>query len=912
MPALLLFLTGFAGLVHEVVWARWFALSYGGTAPAAAAVLAAYLGGLAIGAAWLGRIGDRAGSPPRLFALLQLGVALCGAGLLLVPAALPPLYAAMAPAGAGATALGLARFALAALFLLLPAFLMGGALPIAARWAATGREGSAARVAGRLRAANCLGAAAGAVAAAWLLIPSMGLTLSVTFAAGLNFAAAAIAFLLAREPQEPAKPAKPGKPAPKQKDDSGRTVPWPAALVLAGFAGALALSVELAQMRAIVFYSSSTIRAFAAVSAVSILALGAGAFLGGRLIRKPAAVSAAPALAVLLALAGALAGLSVPTLAAAGPMPERLLPTGPVSAKVLRELAEGSFWTNLTTQFRPLRLALVGCAPTMLALGAAFPLLVHLLAPAAGRVGRSVGGAAAALDLGSVAGPVLGALVLLPLLGTKWTLAGLGVLAVIVAAILAFWAARNGARLGLAGRWLIILALPAAVLPAARSGLYGPEALAAAAGAGAEVTVDSQDEGLEAVVTVAEGFEPWEDRQVRRLFIGHKMQADETTPWLRVEKRMGALPALLCPATSGRTLHIGLGSGITAAWSAAAAPGRSVECAELVPGVVRAQEFFRPHNSRGPVTVTVADGRSRLLAERGQFELIVTDIVFPEDAGAGGLYSVEYFRLAKSRLAENGVFAHWLPLFQLPPEAFKAVVRSFLEVFPDATLWAGCLDANRPVVMLLGGRGAFGEVLNLAVVAPQIKATGLKPAELAELGLDSPEAVQSHFACDGRLLREFVSVGALSTDDQPLAETLTAGAAREHANWGALNLQFLLNVYHRGYARVWADGGRFEDIKRFRDPRYQLAQAGLAVAVGQDGQALELLRKARELSPKDPEIAYALWSLLANIASGLLEGERPQPAAAQGLLEEALKCGPMREFMARDLAKAKALLEKER
>jgi spermidine synthase len=417
---------------------------------------------------------------------------------------------------------------------------------------------------------------------------------------------------------------------------------------------------------------------------------------------------------VLLALGGALAGLSVPTLAALGP-------------------GSGS-----------LGLAIAACAPAMLALGAAFPLLVHLLSPAAGRVGRSVGGAAAALDLGSVAGPVLGALVLLPLLGTKWTLVALGAAAVIVAAALAFWASRHGARLGLAGRWLVILALPAAVLPAARAGLYGPKALKAAAGAGREVTVDTQDEGLEAVVTVAEVFEPWEDRTVRQLFIGHKMQADDTTPWLRVEKRMGALPALLCPATSGRSLHIGLGSGITAAWSAAAAPGRTVECAELVPGVARAQEFFRPHNSRGPVTVTVADGRARLLQERGKFELIVTDIVFPEDAGAGGLFSVEYFRLAKSRLAEGGLFAQWIPLFQLPPEAFAAVVRAFQEVFPDATLWAGCLDAYRPVVMLLGSRGEPAGALDPGALAARIAAAKLRPAELAGLGLGSPEGVLAH------------------------------------------------------------------------------------------------------------------------------------------------------------------------
>ena len=96
------------------------------------------------------------------------------------------------------------------------------------------------------------------------------------------------------------------------------------------------------------------------------------------------------------ALGGALAGLSVPTLAALGPVPEKLL----------KELANGSSTAGLAIGLWPVRLAVAACAPGMLALGAAFPLRVHLLAPAAGRVGRSVGGAAAALRRGVDRGPL--------------------------------------------------------------------------------------------------------------------------------------------------------------------------------------------------------------------------------------------------------------------------------------------------------------------------------------------------------------------------------------------------------------------------------------------------------------------------------------------------------------------------
>ncbi len=872
--ALLLFLTGFAGLVHEVVWARWFALSYGGTAPAAAAVLAAYLGGLAAGAAWFGRIGDRSASPRRLFALLQLGAALCGAALLAVPAALPPVYSALVPAGSGALTAGAARFALAALFLFLPAGLMGGAFPVVARWAAAGREGAAARIAGRLHAANCLGAAAGALAAAWLLIPALGLRLSVVLAAGLSLAAAAAGFFLARDPTTPDEKRARHTAGPARQQEA-RALPRAAALVLAGLAGALVLCVELAQLRAVLFGSSSTIRAFAAVSAVCILALGAGSFLGGWLIRKPSALSAAPALAVLLALGGAFAGLSVPTLAAMG-------------------RGSGS-----------LTIAFAACAPAMLALGAAFPLLVHLLSPSAGRVGRSVGGAAAALDLGSVAGPVVGALVLLPLLGTRWTLAALGGAAVLAALVLAFWSARRGSRLGAAGRWLIILALPAAVLPAAQTELYGLRALGTAPEA--EPVLESQTEDLEAVVSLVAEREPSEGRRVRRLYIGPKMQAEDTTPWLRVEKRMGALPALLCPAARGRTLHVGLGSGVTAAWSAAAAPGRPVECAELSPAVARAAGAFRPHNSVATFAVSVADGRSRLLAERGRFELIVTDIVFPEDAGAGGLFSLEYFRLARSRLAGDGLFAQWIPLFQLPPEAFSAVVRSFLEVFPDATLWVGCLDAYRPVVMLLGSRGPAAVATEPGELAARIRSSRLKPAELADLGLGSPGAVLAHRVAGPEQLRELAHGARPSSDDLPLAELLSQGRLARSGEWGVRNLETVVT-------RLWEPGpGAIPDgpESKLRMSRRLLAEGLLSAASAGDAQtSLRKLRQARDLDPAAPEPSYALWTLLGWMGGEALRSGRPD--LARELIEEALALGPARDYLLRDLAAALSALDRPR
>jgi predicted MFS family arabinose efflux permease len=72
----LFFVSGAAGLVYEVVWMQMLAVTLGGTAPAVAAVLAAFMGGLALGSALGGRLVDRFGRPLLWYAGLELFVGL--------------------------------------------------------------------------------------------------------------------------------------------------------------------------------------------------------------------------------------------------------------------------------------------------------------------------------------------------------------------------------------------------------------------------------------------------------------------------------------------------------------------------------------------------------------------------------------------------------------------------------------------------------------------------------------------------------------------------------------------------------------------------------------------------------------------------------------------------------------------
>src|SRR5262245_18100737 len=70
------FLSGLAALIYETAWTHEFAFVFGTSELAVATVLAAYMRGLAAGAAPAGRYGPRLARPLLACGLLQLGIPL--------------------------------------------------------------------------------------------------------------------------------------------------------------------------------------------------------------------------------------------------------------------------------------------------------------------------------------------------------------------------------------------------------------------------------------------------------------------------------------------------------------------------------------------------------------------------------------------------------------------------------------------------------------------------------------------------------------------------------------------------------------------------------------------------------------------------------------------------------------------
>lgn len=187
--------SGAAALIYEVAWVRALSNVMGGSTYAVSTMLAAFMGGLALGGYLGGAAGGRSKNPILLFGAMEAGIGVFG--LLTIPAinSLSPLYFIifnkyhLSPDVFYAS-----QFALCFIIMAVPTTLMGACFPVVTRIVSQEGENISAG-AGRAYSINTLGALAGSFTAGFVLIPALGLKGTVQLAAGVNIAIALIAIL---------------------------------------------------------------------------------------------------------------------------------------------------------------------------------------------------------------------------------------------------------------------------------------------------------------------------------------------------------------------------------------------------------------------------------------------------------------------------------------------------------------------------------------------------------------------------------------------------------------------------------------------------------------------------------------------------------------------------------------------
>jgi spermidine synthase len=354
------------------------------------------------------------------------------------------------------------------------------------------------------------------------------------------------------------------------------------------------------------------------------------------------------------------------------------------------------------------------------------------------------------------------------------------------------------------------------------------------------------------------------------------------------------IPLLLHPDPK-RALFLGTGTGITLG-AAVVHPNLEINGVELIPEVVAAMPQFEPYNfspARSPhVTMHVADARRFVRATDAQYDVIVADLFHPARDGAGSLYTLEHYQALRTRLAPSGLVCQWLPLYQLDEKTLQIIVRTFLEVFPNAQAWLLQLDVDTPVLGLVDSlepRKYDADWIERRLTSPALE------IELKKLALTDSVRFFGHFVAGSETLRKFSGDARLNTDDQP---RVTFDAPRFVYQHAATSYGRLMKLLELGVGDpqqtlgLGSDATAFADrVTRYWRARDEYLRGLIADTEGEHTRAIDNFVESARLS-EDFTLGYAQCLTLASLEA------KSNPTEAKALLRRLVEAQPSRPVAA--------------
>jgi spermidine synthase len=765
----LFFFSGLTGLIYEILWTRRLNLTFGHSLLSVSTVVTAYMGGLALGSALGGRYSDR-----RVQAREKASWFLAGYGLLEIFVglwafvSLPLLgwverfYLEMSSRGMQGLSLHLLAFAASILVLLPPTTAMGATLPVVSCLYNNQSTGLG-RILSRLYSTNTFGALTGVAVAGFFLLPTLGLRLSVTLAGALNLVIGFVAYAVSRQ-VEGRLEAAPDVPSAPAQEVASHAVTWVLPLGF-GITGALSMALQMGWTRSLSLSLGSSVYAFSVILMVFLGGIAVGSALYSRLLggARPGWTH----LAGITAGVGLTAGLAIPLL-------------GRLPLLFLAGFEHVRHSYALVLVLDVVLCCLVLFLPTVL-MGLSFPLVTELYHKTTGRVGRSVGSIYSANTLGCILGSFLAGFVLIPSIGVQHTLELAAFGSTLVAALYAAQVQpRMALVLALAGCW--VFRLPRWDTGLLSEGLATHGSLTRAAGTAVlpHKPVYYRD-GLSATVSVL----IWSPGGLT-LKVNGKPEASLGLPDRINQTFLGLLP-LFYAKEPQRVGVIGLGSGLTLVATASCPGVQEAECAELEPYVIEADRYWAAYNrqvlSDPRVRARYADGRTMIMGAARPYDILVSVPSNPWVAGIGNLYTQDFYRSARSKLTEDGVFCQWVNLYSLSPEDLAMVMRTFGSVFPEGELWTIGGD-----LALVGGANARN--CSLELLQKYYAQSSYLRFELAELGFLDPAQLLGAYLCPLQVALQKVPAGPLNTDDNPRLE-YSAPLSMYRADSFAQNIEFV-------------------------------------------------------------------------------------------------------------------------
>jgi spermidine synthase len=757
------FLSGFAALLYQTAWLRQFSLVFGTSELAVAAVLAAYMGGLAAGAAVAGHYIGRVRRPILVYGVLEAGIAVSALAVPLFLAGSRALYVLALgdqPAPPDAATIGQPVFYLIVAFIVLaiPTGFMGATLPLLTRHAITTNEQVGPRVA-LLYATNTAGAVLGTIVAGFLLLPLLGLNGTVWVGVAINAIVFGIAAMLAT--RAPALAADEG-PTPSthavigfvdscikpllRSGASGKEKleqvfnaqrGWILPLMLVS--GANAFFYEVLWTRMLTHVLGGSIYAFATMLAAFLTGIAIGGGFAGKFAatRERAAYSFSVAqIAVALLSIGVYAWM------------QALIPE------------------ELTTQTLVIY-AISVLLPATIFIGATFPLAVRVLANDELEASSGTARVYTWNTIGAIFGAILAGFVLIPQLGFEGSIR----LAVAVNLALALWTI-------------------AFVAPPKR-------AFSGAVAAGLLVALIAYHPARPQAVISSTGFalgyveEPVEffyevGRSSTVMLLGDQgyyyirtnglpeasIMSRGTPPVQDPEKWLTALPVAARPDAEDM-LVIGFGGGV--ALEGVPPSIERVDAVEIEPAVIEANRFLRGKRNIDPledprINLVINDARNALRLSNKTYDIVVSQPSHPWTAGASHLFTREFIADVKTHLNEDGVFVQWMNSEFVDEPLLRTLAATLLSEFPNVRLY----QPASQVLVFLSSEGSLDVELQAARSGQPFTSDVM---HYSRMGMNSVEDLLAALMMDQEGVEAFAEGAPISTDNNNLMATQSRSRA---------------------------------------------------------------------------------------------------------------------------------------
>jgi spermidine synthase len=750
---LLFFLSGGTALIYEIIWIKEFTLIMGNTIYSSSMVLSAFMGGLALGSIVLGRFIDNTKRCPlKIYAVLELGIALFAFIFPYLLASLNPLYQWIYQTNSEHTVLiTFSKFIISFFLLLIPTFLMGGTLPILSKYVISSFQHLGKRT-GTLYAVNTLGAVIGSLLTGYLLIGLIGIRATTYTAIIINLFLFCFTYLLSflavnTFPNEAMVNAQNSHHDEFSKEHSRSSMIL--VLIVYGLSGFTALAYEIIWMRIFIPFLSSSIYSFTTMLVAFLLGLSLGSWMCSKFVDlEKKLLSSLGMMQILIGFFSVLSLIAFNVF--------YFLFSNELNS-ALENMNAWAFLVTIVFHF-------IILLPPSLLLGAVFPLVVKIYSDnKINLIGKTVGNIYFFNTVGAILGSLVTGFFLIGWLGVQGSFMLMVALNVVGGLLLIGYSIMGKREIRLVLACLLIVILTTGLSPYSKNIFK-------------EILIDRLTH-LKMIQDPADIVYYEEDTTANVCAIssskGTKNLLINSIPATGVvleTKLMAHLPLLLHKSPQN-ALVICFGIGTT--FSSAYLHGIDVKAVELVPNLI--ESFSLLNNDaqsilESPKTeIVINDGRNHLLLSQEKYDVITIDPSPPlYSSGTVNLYTEEFYQLCRQRLTDDGIVSMWLWVPSCRESEFKMLVKTFMSVFPNTTIWSG---VYRFGIYLIGSNQEIS--IDLPALAKRIEnpliQNDLKKSLRHKTAIDST-FILSLFLFDKQTAWNIVKDAPLLTDDHPYTE----------------------------------------------------------------------------------------------------------------------------------------------